>query len=512
MLWSHANNLETATLSRSTDHLRHLGSEIPRNEPHLDSTMFVRHNVAQWREPPDYGFEPSPVWLDDSEMAVDETAKVYLRNILGKSKVQLREFKQEADKKRKDVDSLKRLRQNVREGKEKQDEVELVRGLFSIQESLHDFERRQLSAETESQTIITTVGDLSLGAQNHRFKSETFKIPTNCDLCGDRIWGLSAKGFDCQDCGYTCHKQCELKVPAECPGEQSKEERKKLKAERQATVKVAHPVTNGGSTEHVAELPAISRNNTLDTLSSGYAASANRSISGRTLNDDVPVEKRDEPEQTKSKPAVGARKNRIVAPPPTQYVSEAPTNDSTTALPTSVPFQPKGRMLYPFQATNEGEISVSEGDDVTITEEDDGSGWTTIRCGHEAGLVPTSYLENVPDPPPKLSSITDRPASAYSSSSASLAGSIQSGAPTTPSTTSVTLGKKKGPAVAPKRGAKKLKYVEALYDYEARSGAEWSMSEGERFVCVNRDTGDGWADVEKGGLVKSVPANYIQDV
>jgi hypothetical protein len=66
--------------------------------------------------------------------------------------------------------------------------------------------------------------------------------------------------------------------------------------------------------------------------------------------------------------------------------------------------------------------------------------------------------------------------------------------------------------VAPRRGAKKLKYAEALYDYEARSDVEWSMSEGDRFVLVTRDGGDGWAEVEKGGQVKSVPANYIQEV
>ncbi len=66
--------------------------------------------------------------------------------------------------------------------------------------------------------------------------------------------------------------------------------------------------------------------------------------------------------------------------------------------------------------------------------------------------------------------------------------------------------------MAPKRGAKKLKYVKALYEYEARSDAEWSMAEGERFVLVKGDEGDGWADVEKGGVVRSVPANYVQGV
>ena len=110
------------------------------------------------------------------------------------------------------------------------------------------------------------------------------------------------------------------------------------------------------------------------------------------------------------------------------------------------------------------------------------------------GLVPASYVEVFPVTQP------ERPTSTYSSSSASLAGS--------------TLGtaKKKGPAVAPKRGAKKLKHVEAIYDYEARSDAEWSMTEGERFLLVSKDAGDGWADVEKGGVRKSVPANYIQEV
>ena len=82
-----------------------------------------------------------------------------------------------------------------------------------------------------------------------------------------------------------------------------------------------------------------------------------------------------------------------------------------------------------------------------------------------------------------------------------------------PSLTSATAGtKKKGPAVAPKRGAKKVKYVEALYPYEAQSEAEFDMVEGERFILISMGSGDGWADVERGGETRSVPANYIQEV
>lgn len=127
-----------------------------------------------------------------------------------------------------------------------------------------------------------------------------------------------------------------------------------------------------------------------------------------------------------------------------------------------------------------------------------------VRAGTQEGLVPTSYVEAAPTPSPGPSTspgFADRPGSTYSNSSASLAGSAAAAAP-----------KKVGPAVAPRRGAKKLQYVEAMYDYEARSDMEWTMAEGDRFVLISRDTGDGWADVERGGVTKSVPANYIQPV
>lgn len=115
-----------------------------------------------------------------------------------------------------------------------------------------------------------------------------------------------------------------------------------------------------------------------------------------------------------------------------------------------------------------------------------------VKAGFKEGLVPTAYVEAVPTP-----SSNARPSSTYSISGSSLAGSV---------------GKKKGPTVAPKRGAKKLKYVVALYEYTAQSDAEHNMVEGERFVLIKEDPGDGWAEVEKGGVTKSVPANYVQIV
>src|ERR1700716_3184163 len=97
-----------------------------------------------------------------------------------------------------------------------------------------------------------------------------------------------------------------------------------------------------------------------------------------------------------------------------------------------------------------------------------------VKAGFKKGLVPAAYVETMAAPSPNA-----RPSSTYSNSGSSMTGSV---------------GKKKGPAVAPKRGAKKLKYVEALYEYTAQSSAEHSMTEGERLVLIKEDPGDGWAE------------------
>ena len=372
-VWSLAAKLENDTLSRSSVHMQNLSLEIPRNDPRLDSMMFIRHNVIAWQDPPDMGFEASPVWHDDATMVVDDAAKVFLRNILGKSKGQRNELEREAEQKRRDVEKARGIRKAVQEGRDKRDEVEVVRAIFSMQGEQHDAERKWITAEVEIATITGVVGDISIGAQNHPFKSQTFKIPTNCDLCGDRIWGLSAKGFDCKDCGYTCHSKCELKVPADCPGEQSKEDKKKLKGERQAAsaMVVSPQSTNGGPPPGVTELPALSRSETLNSLSSGYAASAHRSVSGVSKaqggGDPSAQELLAVSEAPTSKPAT-VRKSRVVAPPPAAYISEAPGDVPNGSR--NKGSEPRGKMTYPYQANGEGELTVDDGTEVVIVETD----------------------------------------------------------------------------------------------------------------------------------------------
>jgi formin-binding protein 1 len=511
-LWTVASKLESSMLQQSTAIIDRQTQEIARNLPQLDSMMYMRHNVGGWQEPPDKVFEPSPVWHDDGSMVVDETAKIFLRNVLNKSKGQLGDLRREVDKKRREVEAIQKLKQNVRAGTEKRDEVVVVSQMFAAQEDLHQVDRKRITAEVETSTITAVVGDVTVGARNHNFKSQTFKIPTNCDLCGERIWGLSAKGFDCRDCGYTCHSKCEMKVPAECPGEQNKEERKKLKQERQESANsMLKPGGGAGATASAStsasELPKLSRSNTMNSLSSGYATSAHRSISGArspTAGDDGSGPAELPASNSRAPPAGAAR--RILAPPPATYINELPgsTPDGPAGGGGS---QPRGKMLYAFEANGDGELTVGEGTDITILEPDSGSGWIKVRAGYKEGLVPASYVEAAPASaaPPAAMAPQNTGQSTYSNSGSSIS-------TTNTANTANTASRKKGPAVAPRRGAKKLKYVEAMYAYAAQNDSEHSMAEGERFVLVKEDPGDGWAEVEKGGVTKSVPASYVQAV
>ena len=327
--------------------------------------MYVRHNAAQWQDPPDFAFEPSPVWLDDDSMAADQQSKTFIMNLLSKSKSAVGPLTKESENKRRELETVKRVRQQVREGKDKRDEVEVVRAMFHYSEALHEAEQRRVTAEVEIATITSAMGDISVGMRNHAFENKTFKIPTNCDLCADRIWGLSAKGLSCKDCGYTCHVKCELKVPADCPGELDKEARKAIKAERQSNAQAAAaspaPTSNGNGTDMASSrgsissargsMPGLQRSDTIgsmNTLSSGYAASANRSMSGATMRS--PGEDAPAPSTT----------HRMVAPPPMSYMN-AGSSDSG---------EQRGKMLYAYQATGDGEISVSDGQEFTVIDAD----------------------------------------------------------------------------------------------------------------------------------------------
>lgn len=133
--------------------------------------------------------------------------------------------------------------------------------------------------------------------------------------------------------------------------------------------------------------------------------------------------------------------------------------------------------LYGYSSTSGDELSISAGETLSVVEADDGSGWTLVsNSDGSQGLVPTSYIQ------------------------------IQAA-----SDTSRT--KKKGPSVPPKRGAKKIQYVEALYEYNADGDDELSIRPGDRIILVEDDVdGSGWMDGELDGQRGLFPTSYVRKI
>lgn len=129
------------------------------------------------------------------------------------------------------------------------------------------------------------------------------------------------------------------------------------------------------------------------------------------------------------------------------------------------------KALYAYSAGGDDEVSVAAGQALEVVDYDDGSGWTMVRTldTNQQGLVPTSYIE-----------ITD---------------------------------KKKGPSVPPKRGAKRVQYVEALYDYAADGEDELAIKAGDRIVLIQDDTdGSGWTEGELDGVKGLFPTAYVKKI
>ena len=335
-------------------------------------------------------------------------------------------------------------------------------------------ENEKTTLETEIHTVLSVVRDIDQGARPHNFKSTNFVAPTTCGYCSKSIWGLAGgKGFvctgsrsplqtksglTCVECGYTCHAKCQMKAPQDCTGVNPKLEAKKSKKKKK-----------GGKDGEEEDADSV---NNMSLRRSSTSSSVTPSII-TTTSVAPPTSPGQRTSSLSAAPRPNASTRHIAqAPPPSKYLNAPPT--AAAATNGGAGGGQKAKVLFKYDASSAGELSVKPSDVLTVVEPDDGSGWVVARVGRDEGLVPASYVE------------------------------IQS----------TDAAPKKGPPVAPRRGIKKSdkKHLRALYDYDAGSELELSIREGDVLAVVADDKGDGWTEVELKGKVGSVPSNYVEVV
>lgn len=69
-IWISAGAVEREMNKRIDSRLTTVDSVVSQNKANLDTTMFVKHNLKEWKEPPDFQYVPSSVWHDDEHFVV----------------------------------------------------------------------------------------------------------------------------------------------------------------------------------------------------------------------------------------------------------------------------------------------------------------------------------------------------------------------------------------------------------------------------------------------------------
>ncbi|KAK6644343.1 hypothetical protein RUM43_000610 [Polyplax serrata] len=85
-------------------------------------------------------------------------------------------------------------------------------------ESSPHFTLNRMKREKTIPPIVKEVENL-LGedvTKSHSFKVHNFKGLNWCEYCGNFLWGFTAQGVRCEDCGFAAHNKCSEKVPKDC--------------------------------------------------------------------------------------------------------------------------------------------------------------------------------------------------------------------------------------------------------------------------------------------------------
>ncbi|KAG5439786.1 hypothetical protein PCANB_000068 [Pneumocystis canis] len=336
-IWTTAAKLEITTFNRCKDHLINLIEFISKNDPILDSTMFVRHNASSWYEPANFVFEPCIIWHDSDKIIADDNSVVFLRNRVVKSRMKLLQLQENVDTKRREIDGLQNLREVYLKNPQLGNQNDVTNNLLDARREVAFMDNQRLTYQIEVDIITGVIGEINNDILPHDFKPSSFTIPTNCDCCNSTIWGLTRQGLTCKYCNYNCHFKCEMKVSKSCSGKREKKMSKKTKE-----------------------------------IESSYNQKSNISSSPSSFKNESPL-----------------RGKSLMDSPSKTAIS---MNQSSTSL-YSVPEKQIAKVLYNYTSTSKAELSIKEGDEVIILERDDGSGWITVRLGSHEGIVPTAYLK-----------------------------------------------------------------------------------------------------------------------
>ncbi|KAG0270477.1 hypothetical protein BGZ95_001680 [Linnemannia exigua] len=428
-IWQGYIHLESKLTTDVQAHLDSMMQAIQAVDASVDSAIFVRSHRAPWQAPLDLTFESSHTFNDTEELVLDDNARVFLSNKLMKLRRKQAQTTVDINSRLKDLEGLSNLKNAYIENNSLGDPEEVQESILDASRAITVLQTMSALYEAEINTIVQTIGDTGVQNQPHDFKAASFTIPTSCDYCQSTIWGIAKQGFTCRDCGFNCHSKCEMKVPPNCSNVKGG-----AKAQRNS-------ILGGGPPS------ASSPSSTFNTLSSLPPELAPTGTPISELKHRASLR---EPSSSTGALASAARSPQAITSGGTrQSGSSASLNHS------------QAHVIYDYDASSPGELTVRVGDLVTVLEGDDGSGWVTGQVNGSSGLIPLSYIE--------IEQFYEAPTEA-----------------------------------AP------IQKVRVLYDYDAQSALELTIRENDIVELTSTDCSEGWWEGTLRGVTAQFPANYVE--
>ncbi|ORX50447.1 SH3-domain-containing protein [Hesseltinella vesiculosa] len=454
-------NVELQALAKAQNHFDVALTEVSKMDPEVDQNIFIRDHIGLGNSPTldeQFAFLPwqpaSPTQSNlpidqDSQLVISDSSIIFLNNRLLKDRKKLDTIADDLSKRSMELSEQDEKMRAVADKASM--EYDLAREQFvdiSRQMTLLSTEKARVKSEVD--VIIHCIGDDGLNAQAHDFKPSSFTIPTTCDYCKSTIWGLSKQGLSCKACGFNCHAKCEMKVAPNCSGVrgQINEQPSSSNVSLRSPSIPSEPLPSTSTVSIVSALPPAA----------AAAASASQT---------------------------------------------SPDTDHLTSLPVVA--------LYDYEAQNEDELTIFEGDQLTKLEENDG--WVKVRRGLSQGLVPANYValadeqqEATSVPSNVTSPVNDKTPSPTQPQHLDTSAQ-QTPSPNEPSPSSAAASTVS--PTAPDPDATDLDYVTAVYDFSAINPEEMDLREGDRILVTKRDD-SGWWEGVLNGQQGIFPANYVE--
>lgn len=375
-IWRSAKDLEVAAGDRIHERLNTADTVVSQNLPSLSSTMFIKHNLKQWKEPADFRFEPSPVWHDDEKFVV------VTQKELSDLKVQLAKAEQTynhyQDLSQAEMSKLSTLNQRKKDAKADEAAAqatafyETLKSYLSVITPFTSHETLKLQAEVQIESI-----------QNN--------VPSEYDLSTDDVDLSKLK----KKSGIFSKLKHNLLNP-ELSSSKASHRLPLFGPDRKSSS--AQSVDNDSAS--VASSSSVSTDHT-----SGAGTRKNKVLYSYTKQDDdeVSINPRDPISLEAADTGSGWTKVKNlttgeVGLVPTSYVeiNEPAKGKEAPRVPpprrTNMPTRTM-QAQYDYQSQGDDELSLVTGDVVKVIKGDDGSGWTYGELNGSKGLFPTSYCK-----------------------------------------------------------------------------------------------------------------------